>query len=533
MKNILVVDNHPLIRRLLSARLEKLGYTVRTAADGLDALETLREFVPELIIVDLVMPNIDGAKLCRIVRSRPQLAGVCLVVLSAVVAEQGFELASCGADACIAKSSADRIFAHLDMVLADLAGHGRILEEHRLLGGQEVFRREISWELLSLQKHHEMVLQNIADGVLELSPNGKVIYANPRALLFFDCREEEMLGRSLPEVLEQETAEILTRALAGPPQTLCLAEPVYLPSRQVQMSLHPVEDDGQYTYVALLHDVTAARAAELALRRTSDHLRQSLAELRSAQNVLVRQEKLASIGTLASGVAHEILNPLNIIGTIVQVMQMEELPEIISEQLDEVMVQIRRATKITNSLRMFSHRGKAEIEELDIHALLDNTLELVKHSLADDHIEVEKKYTPGLPAIAADPDQLAQVLLNLINNARDAMRGRPTRRLSLTTRRVEQGVGLTVSDTGWGIAPEHLHKIFDPFFTTKDPGSGTGMGLAVVYSIVEGMGGMIEVASRPGRGTDFFMVLPLPEQGVKTRGREDERGQGENPDRRR
>ncbi|MDF1615463.1 ATP-binding protein [Desulfurivibrio dismutans] len=514
VKNILVVDNHPLIRRLLSARLEKQGYKVRTAEDGLNALDLLHEFVPDVVVVDLVMPNIDGARLCRIIRSRPQLAGVSLVVISAVVAEQGFEPDSCGADACIAKSGADRICTHLDTVLADLNNHGRILDEHRMLGGEEVFRREITKELLSLQRHHEMVLGNIADGVIELNHEGKVVYANPQALAMFDCREEEMLGSDLPATLELATAEVLARVLAGPPQPVSLTEPVYLLNRQVQMSLHPVPEGELYTFVVLLHDITEARAAEQALRRTSDNLRQSLAELRSAQNVLVRQEKLASIGTLASGVAHEILNPLNIIGTIVQVMQTEEqLPELMQEQLEEVMVQIRRATKITNSLRMFSRQGKAEIEEVDIHVLLDNTLELVQRSLELDQIVVEKDYTPELPAVAVDPDQLAQVLLNLINNARDAMRDRRERRLTFATRTVEQGIGLTVADTGGGIAPEHLPKIFDPFFTTKDPGSGTGMGLAIVHSIIEGMGGFIEVDSRPGRGSEFFMVLPLPELG--------------------
>jgi len=182
----------------------------------------------------------------------------------------------------------------------------------------------------------------------------------------------------------------------------------------------------------------------------------------------------------------------------------EEMPERFKPRFAEVMEQIRRATNITNSLRIFSCRHQPEISEVDIHALLDNTLALVRHDLELDNIRVVRKFAPDLPTVAADSDQLAQVFLNLISNARDAMRQSEPRRLTLATSLVEQGVGLAVRDTGCGIPASELSKIFDFFFTTKDPGRGTGMGLAIVHSIVESQGGFIEVSSRLGAGTEFF-----------------------------
>ncbi|MFH7319026.1 ATP-binding protein [Desulfurivibrio sp. D14AmB] len=510
VKKVLVVDNHPLVRRMISSRLEKLGHGVRTAADGLAALDVLKGFVPDLIFVDLVMPNIDGGRICRIVRSRPQLAGVCLVIISSVAAEVGLDPADYGADACIAKSGQGKISAHLDTILQDLENHGRILPEHRVLGVDDVFGREITRELLSLQKHHEVVLQNMSDGLVELDCRGRIIYVNSSGLAMFACREEELLGAEIYAHLEPEPARILRALVADPAvRPLNLADPWFLTDRQTQVGFYPVREGSRRSFVLLFHDITEARAVESALRRTSDNLRQSLAELKSAQDVMIRQEKLASIGTMAAGVAHEILNPLNIIGTIIQLLQMEEeMPARFKPRFAEVMEQIRRATKITNSLRIFSRRHQPEIKEVDIHALLDNTLALVRHELESDNIQVAREFTPDLPAVAADPDQLAQVFLNLISNARDAMKQSQPRRLTLATSLVEQGVGLAVRDTGCGIAASELSKIFDPFFTTKDPGSGTGMGLAIVHSIVENQGGFIEVSSRPGEGAEFFIVLP-------------------------
>ena len=225
---------------------------------------------------------------------------------------------------------------------------------------------------------------------------------------------------------------------------------------------------------------------------------------------MVRQEKLASIGTLASGVAHEMLNPLNIIGTIAQVMQLEEnLPESLKGNIDDILQQIRRATKITNNLRMFSHSHEQakEIRPVNMNDLFDQTLTLLEHDIHLESIVIERDFDHNLPLIEADEDQLAQVFVNLLNNARGAMQGKD-KKVTIKTRSTDNGVKIVIMDNGMGIPKKYIDKIFDPFFTTKDPGRGTGLGLSIVYSIIENHGGTIQAQSEEGKGTTLTIQLP-------------------------
>lgn len=511
MKKTLVVDNNPVVLRLLGSQLERLGHEVRTAGDGLAALEILKHFVPDIVFVDLVMPNIDGAKLCRIIRGMEHLRGVYIVILSAIAAEERLDVRQFGADACIAKGAFDRLAVHVEQVLveADKPSNER---SHMVFGLDEIDERTITRELLTSKRHYEVILSNMAEGVIEFTPSQQVIYVNPKALSLLGYPEEEVLGADFlslfPPSIAARFREALTRLDTGF-LSLPEDESLILQGRQLSVILYPVADTGDSSVIVLLHDITDRRQAEETMRRSTEQLQGALEELQRAQRVMVRQEKLVSIGTLASGVAHEILNPLNIISTIVQLLQMEELPAAVQEQLGVVMAQIRRATKITDNLRMFSHHKEAMVGPVALNAFLDRTLFLVEHDFNLDNILVDRDYDPALPTIEADEDQLAQVFLNLISNARDAMDGRPERRITIRTRRVGDGITITFADTGSGIAPEYLGKVFDPFFTTKDPGHGTGLGLSLVYSIIDSHGGTIELHSEPGKGTEFFIYLPL------------------------
>ncbi|MEW6594898.1 MAG: ATP-binding protein [Thermodesulfobacteriota bacterium] len=511
MKKILVVDNNPVVLRLLGSQLERLGHAVRTAADGLAALEVLADYVPDIIFIDLVMPNIDGEKLCRIVRGMEHLKGVYIVILSAIAAEERLDVRRFGADACIAKGSFDRIAAHVERALAEAEKPGGE-RPGTVFGLDEVYERTITRELLISKRHYEVILNNMAEGIVEFSRDQRIIYINPAAAAVIGRAEEEVLAGDFfslfPPPLSNRLRDAVARVKDGPVM-LPEEEPFVLGARQISVVLYPVKDNGASSIIALFRDITDRRLAEETLRRSTEQLQDTLGELQRAQVVMVRQEKLASIGTLASGVAHEILNPLNIISSIVQLLQMEELPPPVQEQLGAVMAQIRRATKITNNLRMFSHHKEAAIGPVDLNAFLDRTLVLVEHDLNLDNILVDRDYDPELPTLDADEDQLAQVFLNFISNARDAMAGRPERRITIRTRRVEDAILVAFADTGSGIPPEHLGKVFDPFFTTKDPGHGTGLGLSIVYSIIESHGGTIEVHSEPDRGTEFFIHLPL------------------------
>ncbi|HOV85085.1 MAG TPA: ATP-binding protein [Syntrophobacteraceae bacterium] len=244
--------------------------------------------------------------------------------------------------------------------------------------------------------------------------------------------------------------------------------------------------------------------------------------------------KLASVGELASGVAHEINNPLAIILTEAQVVRdlEEDTPNLdpefksqLDESLDQVETQVQRCNLITQNLLRFSRRTKSLIEMVDLNKFLQEVVDLMHKKAQTSGIRFSRNFEEGLPPLQSDPSQLQQVFLNLINNAIDAHDGKPYGTVRISTRTDEKGKGveIRVADTGSGIARENLDKIFDPFFTTKPVGKGTGLGLSISYGIIQRLGGHISVESELGKGTEFILFLPfrLPEsvrEGLKGAG---------------
>ena len=506
-KKILVVDNHPMILKLMSNLLEKEGHEVRVAEDGLSALDILKEFRPELMFVDLVMPNISGDKLCRIIRSMPEFDDLFIVVLSALAADEKVDYLAFGANACIGKGPFKEIARHVQELI-DSHERGRASElAGSVMGGEQGYGFDVTQELISARRHFEIILNNMSEGIIELTPEGRVIYVNPMAAGLLARSEEKVLGELFIDFFADEQANqvraMLARATEGPVAADDNAA-VVSSGRILSLGILPVEDREGHSYIVIIQDITKHRLAQ--------------AELKKAQTLMVRQEKLASIGTLASGVAHEILNPLNIIGTIAQVIKLDEsLPAALHGEIDEILLQIRRATRITNNLRRFSHSHQQAREEqpVNLNELFDRTATLLEHDFNLDNIVIERHFDPELPTVAADSDQLAQVLVNLLNNARDAMSG-PEKRIVVTTRKLPSGVELTLADSGCGIPKKYIDKIFDPFFTTKDPGQGTGLGLSIVYSIIDNHGGSIQVLSEEGQGTTFIIQLPFESKPLKS-----------------
>ena len=228
---------------------------------------------------------------------------------------------------------------------------------------------------------------------------------------------------------------------------------------------------------------------------------------------LVQADKLSSIGLLAAGVAHEVNTPLAVISTYAQMLakQISE-DEQKSKLLDKIAKQTFRASEIVNSLLSFSRTSPTEFVEVDVSKVIHETLNLVEHQLQKSAIEVKLDAPPALPPVKGNAGKLQQVFLNLFLNARDAMDGGGTLAIHVWS---ESGFArIDVSDTGQGIAAEHLERIYDPFFTTKAARKGTGLGLSVTYGIVREHGGTIEVESRIGAGSRFRVELPLARKPV-------------------
>ncbi len=251
------------------------------------------------------------------------------------------------------------------------------------------------------------------------------------------------------------------------------------------------------------------------------------AELRVAEAKTVHAEKLTSVGLLAAGIAHEINNPLTGVLTFAHLVR-AKLPagSTETEDMDIIIRETKRCAGIIRRLLDFAREKKPEITRGDLNTVVRETIQFVEHQAGFQNVTFDVELDPQLPTICMDPNQLKQVIMNLIVNARDAMleRGRLSvrsrRHPSLfspgTGHRAVPAVELTVTDSGSGIPPEDLSKIFDPFFTSKEPGKGVGLGLSVGYSIVKAHGGAIDVESEVGRGTTFRIILPV--DGVPSEG---------------
>lgn len=237
---------------------------------------------------------------------------------------------------------------------------------------------------------------------------------------------------------------------------------------------------------------------------------QAYLSMQEAQKKLIQSEKLAAIGTLVAGIAHEINNPVGIIAARTDCMLMEAKDSDIAPQFkDDLMVinrQTGRIADITRSLLTFARQAPAELIPVNVNETVQNTVFLVAKQFFKEGITIETHLSPRGPKALANANRLQQVLLDLLNNSRDAMPGGGT--IILATANSVDKLEITLADTGEGI-PEHvLDNIFDPFFTTKEVGKGTGLGLSVSYGIIQDFGGTIEVRSRVGEGSTFNIILP-------------------------
>jgi two-component system, NtrC family, sensor kinase len=289
-------------------------------------------------------------------------------------------------------------------------------------------------------------------------------------------------------------------------------------------------------FVISLNDTTEIRSMTAELQRTAH-------ELNEAQRAVYQQEKLASIGQLAAGVAHEINNPMGFISSnlatmgkymdklnafetaMIEIAENRGAPETIAElkelrrkmKIDFILGDIHglleesrdgaeRVRRIVQDLKSFSHVDEAECKPASINDCLNSTLNMARNEIKY-VADVELEYDAGLPMLNCHPQQLNQVFMNLLVNAAHAIEGHGS--IRIRTFREEEDIVIQVNDTGKGIAPEHLTRVFEPFFTTKEVGKGTGLGLSISYDIVKKHGGSISVESNVGKGSTFTVRLPL------------------------
>jgi two-component system NtrC family sensor kinase len=349
-------------------------------------------------------------------------------------------------------------------------------------------------ELRGLKEYNENILESLDSGIVVLDLESRVVRWNRTMEALFGRARQDVLGRALDAVFPGPFLEALRGALVlGHDEEIAHIYKLHLPSADgrslmVNVAVAPFHaaPGERHGTILIFDDVTARVRLEEQLQHA---------------------EKMASVGLLAAGVAHEVNTPLAGISSYTQLLrgQIEEADPR-QQVLEKIEKQSFRAAKIINSLLNFSRSSGTEFDRVDVNKVIGDVLSLVEHQLEGSKIRVRRELAPGLPPIRGNENRIQQVFFNLILNARDAMPSGGW--LTLRTYADADTVVAEVADTGHGIRREHIRRIYDPFFTTKGIGKGTGLGLSVSYGIVQEHGGAIFVDSAPGQGTTFQVALP-------------------------
>ncbi len=356
-------------------------------------------------------------------------------------------------------------------------------------------------ELQQTKQYMESLIESFTDAIIAADCEGKVVLFNKGAEVLTGSRREEVIGRQGPVLYEsEEDAKEVMRRMREGSGTVSAFETTF---RAKEGARIPV-----LISVSILYDEEGREVGAVGFSK-------DLRERKRAQEQLIRSEKMASVGLLTAGVSHEILNPLNVITLRLHTLiSNPDTPPEVTRYLRIMEKHANRITKITRDLLSFSRQRTPENRLVDLSAVAKHTLALMEHDLMLENIEVELMLAEGLPKVMADLDQLEQVVLNLLTNARDAMPDGG--RLTLITETVQANahklVELRVKDTCNGIASEHMERLFDPFFTTKPDGKGTGLGLAICQGIVETHGGAIWAENVNKGGTVFVVQLAAKEE---------------------
>lgn len=486
-KEILIIDNDPVITRLMETFLLQKGHKVQGAQDAFEALDILKHYKPDIIFLDRIMPIISGDKLCQIIREIPHAVQCYIVIISATLAEAPLDLEKIGADSAIVKGP----FADMSKFITEaiLESNSKISAQPTIKGLDDYTPRYITQELFSQNQYLQKLLETISQGVLELE-NNRVLYANQSAINMLKIKREILLGSYLNEMLEIKLWDTL-----GPRISTCRDisikedenSPVKIFNRQIIIQCIKI-DKHKNRRLVLLNDITERKRMEAIVEATN------LTE---------------NLGFIFSGIRHEIGNPVNSIKMALTVLQKnldnydkQTIAEFTSSSLEEV----ARLEYLLKALKNYSLFENPLVQKIPIADFMESFLSLITNDLENNGIEVKTSFENGKTEALTDSRALHHVLLNLITNAVDAVSEAEKPHISLSFGRGPGGINIQIKDNGCGIPEEDLKNIFTPFFTSKP--QGTGLGLAIVKKMLSGMKSTIEIESFPEIGTTATIILP-------------------------
>ena len=532
---MLIVDDMEENRYMLESLLRGYGYEVKSANDGVEALEKASQEDFDMIISDILMPRMDGFQLCREVKKDKRLKKIPFIVYTATYTDpdnKKFAL-SLGAERFITKPTEPDVFIGILKEVIGSFQSGKLLAGKDPLKDETVFMKEYNEQLIkkledkmieseklcrelkeSEGKYRELI-DNANDAVIVVEKNGYMSFVNHKFT--------EMTGYSIDEAKEMHFSKLIypddlgratdyfKRGLAG--EEIPRNYEIRLVTKKgktiyIENNISIIERKDRIVGVlAIVRDVTERKQAE--------------EEKEKLQAQLLQAQKMEAIGTLTGGIAHDFNNLLTAIQgyTEISMLKLNE-DDIVYKNLNEVKRASTRAANLTHQLLLFSRNQPVEMIPLDLNKTVKDMMSMVSRLIGED-ISMIIDPEENLWTIKADPGNIEQVIMNLMVNARDAMPGGgkvivKTENIEvdenycrlISSARPGKFVHLSIADSGTGMDKETIEHIFEPFFTTKRPEEGTGLGLSAVYGIILQHGGWVNVYSEPGRGSVFSIFLP-------------------------
>ncbi len=381
-------------------------------------------------------------------------------------------------------------------------------------------------ELADKEEKYRRLFDDASDAIILIKANGKIYDCNQTTCLLFKYSKEAIINKSIfqlsTEYQNNETPsdkkgkQLFSHVLQG--KTL-KTEWTYINSEEKEfiasIAVNKIELSNKKYIQAIIRDITESKKKDRELEMYKDHLEQLVFDrtkkLKEAQAQLFQAEKMASLGTLTAGIAHEINNPLNYIkgahyGLVQHFSEYkssdQETTDILLKSIDSG---IERASEIVNGLRQFCRNNDSLNEECNIHTIIDNSI-IILHNQLKDHISIKKQYVDTPFIIKGNSGRLHQVIINILSNANYAIDN--SGEIIISTFCENDNYKIVISDNGSGIEEKVIKQVFDPFFTTKPPGEGTGIGLYITFSIIQEHKGTIHIDSTPNKGTNVIISFP-------------------------
>lgn len=496
MTKILVVDDEESIRNLMRMNLELDGYIALTAEDGPTALELFEKESPDVVLLDVRMPGMDGIRVLGEMREMNPEAEV-IIITGHGDMDMAVEALRKEASNFLTKPVSEELLSlAVKRCLERLSLRRKLKQYTRNL---ETLVREANIELERAYQFRENIIESSPDAIVSVRKGGDIILFNSAAEKLLGYKREDVVNKMSivhvypPGVAKQVMKDLRSDDFGGRGT---------LQKREMTV----VHRDGYQIPVY----ISAAILYEDGEEKGSVGIFTDLREREKLEKQLLRSEKLSSLGKLSAGIAHEINQPLTGVLTFAHLLLKKfKQDEKTRKDLEIIVRETTRIRGIVQGILDFARETPMQKKPRVVNEILDQTLEIIVHQQRFFGIELVKDYDPALPLVVVDSNLMEQVFMNIILNAVDAMHGSGT--FTVRTRHGYGFVDIDFSDTGAGMPEEILDKIFDPFFTTKDSteGMGMGLGLAVSYGIVKNHNGDINVMSKVGEGTTFTIRLPV------------------------